>query len=429
MKKVIGIITLLLLCMTSYGQAEQKSKEFKIYFEHKSHIIDVDFNGNRAVLNELSDFIAKLQQDSLTNISKIEVSSSTSPEGGRTLNDKLSESRSSSIYDYLTQSTSVPQNVIVLQSTGIDWQGLENLVAASDMQYKDEVLEILNNVPEETWSRVDPSDRWLTMTDSRNKHLMMLRGGRAYNYMFDAMYPELRQGTVATIYYERKPQPKPQPKPEPRPEPKPEPVVEQPAAPVIVSKPLFALKTNLLFDAATLINVEVEVPIGQRWSIAGEWIFPWWTTCGNSGNSWQKGGSTSSRNTLQVLNGNIEGKYWFGDRTNRPVMTGWHLGLYAGGGLYDLEYDAEGYQGEFFIAAGISGGYAHTINKSGNLRMEYSLGVGYMQTDYRYYKEHFGIDDTWHTMRQNNGEYTWIGPTRARVSLVWMLNRKVTKEE
>ena len=41
-------------------------------------------------------------------------------------------------------------------------------------------------------------------------------------------------------------------------------------------RPLFALKTNLLFDVAMMPNIEIEVPIGKRWSINGEYMFPWW---------------------------------------------------------------------------------------------------------------------------------------------------------
>ena len=92
-------------------------------------------------------------------------------------------------------------------------------------------------------------------------------------------------------------------------------------------------------------------------------------------------------------------------------MTGWFAGRYVGGGLYDFEYKAKGYQGEFFIAGGLSGGYAHTINKSGTLRMEYSLGIGYMQTDYRkyeaFYSENHQCEITkqhnWHPVRQESG--------------------------
>ncbi len=192
--------------------------------------------------------------------------------------------------------------------------------------------------------------------------------------------------------------------------------------------PILAVKTNLLFDIATVINFEAEVPIGERWSVAGEWIFPWWTTCGDSSNNWQSS-KYSTRNTLEILSATLEGRYWFGDRSEQLVMTGWYAGIYTSGGVYDLEYDAVGYQGEFFVAAGLSGGYAHTVNKSGSLRMEYSLGFGYLKTDYKRYEEHWGINDQWHTVRDVSGNYRWIGPTRARVSLVWMLNRKANKDK
>ena len=180
-------------------------------------------------------------------------------------------------------------------------------------------------------------------------------------------------------------------------------------------KPLFALKTNLLFDAASALNAEIEVPIGERWSVLGEVIFPWWL--------WK-----DSQNCFQLFSANVEGRYWFGDRTDRPVTTGWFAGFYAGGGYYDLEWDKKGYQGEFYIAAGLSGGYAHTLGKNSNFRMEYSIGLGYLNTQYRKYNAVLGIDDEWHLVRQHSGNYTWIGPTRLKVSLVWMLNYKSEKK-
>ncbi len=168
----------------------------------------------------------------------------------------------------------------------------------------------------------------------------------------------------------------------------------------------FALKTNLLYDLLLTPSFELEVPIGDRWSVAGEWIFPWWITRNNG-------------NALQIMSGQVEGRYWFGDRNNKPQLTGWFAGFYAGGGLYDLQWKNNGYQGEFYIAAGFAGGYAHTINKSGSLRMEYSLGVGYLNTEYRYYE---GMQNNEYLVWQHDGRYTWIGPTKAKVSLVWMIN-------
>ncbi len=184
---------------------------------------------------------------------------------------------------------------------------------------------------------------------------------------------------------------------------------------ITVYKPVFAIKTNLLFDAATLLNVEFEVPVGRRLSFAGEWIFPWWTLDNKSVNS--------MRHRLQLLSASVEGRVWFGNRTVRPKLTGLFSGIYTSGGLYDFEYSKKGYQGEFFLTTGLSIGYSHSIGN--NLQLEYSVGVGYLETDYRYYEAFWGVDERWHPIRKQNGTLTLFAPTKARVSLVWILNKRV----
>lgn len=92
-------------------------------------------------------------------------------------------------------------------------------------------------------------------------------------------------------------------------------------------RPLFALKTNLLFDAALMPNVEIELPVGKhnRYSLNGELMFPWWLMDGD-------------KYCLQILMGGLEGRYWLGNskkRQTKEVLTGHFLGLYAGGGKYD----------------------------------------------------------------------------------------------
>lgn len=174
-------------------------------------------------------------------------------------------------------------------------------------------------------------------------------------------------------------------------------------------RPLFALKTNLLFDAALMPNIELEVPIGKRWSLNAEYMFPWWRI-------------NDDRYCLQVLMGGLEGRYWLGKRDKREVLNGHFMGLYAGGGKYDLQWNTNGYQGEFFIAAGLSYGYAHSIAR--NLRLEYNIGVGMLRTNYR----HYHARDNHRTLLwQENGEYTWLGPTKLKISLVWLISRKTQK--
>ena len=168
-----------------------------------------------------------------------------------------------------------------------------------------------------------------------------------------------------------------------------------------------ALKTNLLYDAASVLNFGIEAPIRDRWSVAFDWVCPWWS-------------SYEKQKYLQTMYGSLEGRYWFGNRENRPQLTGWFAGIAAGGGVYDLMYDAmNGIQGEFSTCSAVAG-FAHAINSSGTLRMEYSLGFGWMGTEYvKYWWDEYDYTlvapspQTWRT--------NWFGPTKVQVSLVYML--------
>ncbi len=418
---------MLLACFPVHSQDEsltdkgtgQESKQVEMYFDLDSYDLDSCFQNNRDNLTKLSDLITQLQSDDLIAISSITINSYASPDGGRHYNELITEKRTNSIYDYLTKEISVPDNLIEKRHSGIDWDGLYNLVEKSDMEYRDNILDIITHTPEETWRKVNPTDKWMTLVDSRNKHLMDLRYGIPYRYISKCFFPQLRMGSVVTIYFQSIAQPiiKEIEEVEKTDATKFD-VIESASEPIetIVDNSdtdeknsiKFALKTNLLYDLLLTPSIEAEVPIGERWSIAGEWIFPWWTTKDNG-------------NALQILSGQVEGRYWFGNRTNKPQLTGWFASFYAGGGLYDLQWKNNGYQGEFYIAAGASAGYAHTINNSGSLRMEYSLGVGYLNTEYRYYE---GMQNNEYLVWQYDGRYTWIGPTKAKVSLVWFLDWK-----
>lgn len=422
MKRLISIFLLLLLDFPAYSQGdefeEQKEGFIEIYFDKGVYALDPTFSDNNNYIQELSNYIDRLQQDNLLSISKIEIDSYTSPEGGRRLNMELSHKRTEAIYSYLIKKKGIPDSLIIKKYSGIAWEQLADLIENSNLPNKEQIARSARYYPEEAWLRGEPTDRWLTLLDSRLKRLQDYNGGRAYKYIEEHFFPLLRKSEVVRIYYTRRTI-----------ENKPFEIKTKQKLETIqvkikeeieeIKPPFIAIKTNLLFDIFSFINIELEVLIKNRFSVACEWIFPWWT--------FDDGSSSSDRHRIQLLNGNIEAKYWLGDRSKRSVLTGWYAGLYAGGGLYDFEYDREGYQGEFFIAAGVSAGYAHTINKSGNLRMEYSLGVGYLKTDYRHYEsEYYGVDD-WRAVRTETGAYTWVGPTKVRASLVWLINRKAKR--
>jgi hypothetical protein len=172
---------------------------------------------------------------------------------------------------------------------------------------------------------------------------------------------------------------------------------------------LFALKSNALFWVAGAPNFSIEYPIGERWSVCGDYVAPW-------------SSSFATGLYYQLMMINAEGRYWFGDREERPVMTGWFAGVNLGGGYYDfmLNNQKKGLQGEFYILAGVSAGYSHSISSNDRVRLEYALGLGYMQTRYRKY--HWDdFDYVLDAPREQVWKTSIFGPTQAKVSVVWLL--------
>ncbi len=416
--KYIMLAIMLTWCVLPTS-AQDYNEQFDIYFRQDGYLLEEDVKDNKMVLERLMTVLREFTTDTLLSMDKVEINSFTSPEAGVSYNKKLSQRRSESIRNYIIDNWDYPDSLIIAQGNGIAWDKLRSIVAASDMDYRDEVLWIIDNVPVETWGRVHSTDRWMSLLDSREKHLMDLKGGVPYRFLYDSIYPELRYGSQILLYYKNMPPPigfvevveK-----------RDFPMIDIPVPLLTVREPMFAVKSNLLFDLATALNVEIEVPITNSFSIAAEWIFPWWVTSDNA-------------YALEVLSGTLEFRHWLSDRpaenifksnrTRDQRLTGWFIGLYAGGGLYDLQWKNNGYQGEFYIASGFSLGYAHPINKSKSLRLEYSLGIGYLKTNYRYYE---GMFDNKYLVWQYDGSYTWFGPTRAKVSLSWMLYRTKSRK-
>lgn len=197
----------------------------------------------------------------------------------------------------------------------------------------------------------------------------------------------------------------------------------------IFRHPLLAIKTNLLFDALTMLNLEVEYPFRNRYSVAAEVVWPWWLD--RSHNKW----------CLEMGSVGVEGRYWFRPweqcstysrwrREEHAPLQGWFVGAYLNGGYYDFQFrKRNGSQGEF-LGAGISGGYSRMVGN--NWRVEFSLGVGAdFYRDRKYYIEDNTPTDPereqhlWKDGAERKS--TWIGPTKLKISLSYLLFRKCKK--
>lgn len=436
--------------MSELSTEEEAIFEFTFYFKTSNVDFDVNYMTNLESLKELDALFESAKLDS--SINKIDIQTSASPDGKYSYNIYLAQKRATSVKTVLAaRYPALDESVIQINAYVLSWSELADIIE-SDLNLPNKILTlqtlkldqdsgvverklkqingglswryILNNyssylrgstisihMPAKFLQKqpvVDTLDIAATLVDIDTQVAVSAADSLAVTPLYTPLIPlepslsvdsEGDSLSVVSVNSDGKAK-----------------KIRKPRTPRVRSNSLFAFKTNYLFNALTLVNLEVEVPIGNRWSVSGEWVFPWWT--------FDNGTPQSGRDRLQVSSINLEGRYWFGNRTTRPIMTGLFGGVYVGGGVFDVESNALGYQGEVPVIVGISGGYAHTINKRGSLRMEYSIGVGYVYGDFIKYKTHFVPDEGWRPVRHDKGSFSWLGPTKAKISLVWMLNRK-----
>jgi hypothetical protein len=174
------------------------------------------------------------------------------------------------------------------------------------------------------------------------------------------------------------------------------------------ARPLLIIKTNLLYDVALTPHIGVEAPLGEHFSIAGEFMRGWWQQRDWS-RCWQ----------LEAVA--LEGRYWFRPLMERHRRGGWFAGALVQTGFYDFQFNsAAGVQGEMFMA-GVTGGYLCPLGAHWSL--EFTLGLGYLHTNYRRYNvapTHDGHElvATAPPMRLQA-----FYPLKAGVSLQWTVNR------
>lgn len=388
----------------------------QVYFRQGYSILEFDYRDNAKRLAAFVDSVRTLQGSASCRVKTFRIVGTASPEGVSVLNKRLSENRAKNLVEWIEEYISLEGATLDIQALGIDWERLERQVVASDMPYRDEVLEILRNTP--VWVIRDGK-----VVDSRNRQLGMLRGGRAWRYMEEHFFPELRSAGVRLVCEIECPVPAPQPEPLPMPRPAPnlETIVELVSVPVEIPvqpelsarKPFYMLlKTNLLYDVALVPNIGAEFYVGRGWSIGGNWMYAWWK-------------SDKRHNYWRMYGGELDIRKYFGRRASEKPLTGHHLGLYGQIFTYDFETGGRGYMGgkpggtlwdRMNYAVGLEYGYSLPVGR--RLNLDFTVGVGYWGGEYQKYLPEDG-HYVWTETRQRH----WFGPTKAEISLVWLLGR------
>ena len=175
--------------------------------------------------------------------------------------------------------------------------------------------------------------------------------------------------------------------------------------PDMTPRTVLVVKTNAL--AIPLANVIVEVPLGANYSLSLEWFYPWlWRSHSAKGVDY-------SGKCVQVLSGCLDARYWFSSQRGR--LLGHAAGLFGMGGIYDLEWNYHGYQGNFF-STGVEYIYVCPVFRD-KLRLEFSLGLGYLYSRAREYSVYLEGGQAF-TEKDMAKDIHFVGPVKGGISLV-----------
>lgn len=140
---------------------------------------------NQQELEKILRAIEEVKDDKETAIHQIQIIGYASPEGTLAFNKKLSVDRAAALKNYLAAHYELPEEMYQVAFGGENWEGLEKELEASEWNYKDEVLDIIRNIPE---------------INLRKSKLKTLRGGEPYRQLLREVYPGLRRVDVVIDY-------------------------------------------------------------------------------------------------------------------------------------------------------------------------------------------------------------------------------------
>ncbi|MBR3500878.1 MAG: DUF3575 domain-containing protein [Bacteroidales bacterium] len=405
-----------------------------ISFRNGSSKLDPNYKDNKKALDEMVAFF----RENPSAADEYDIVGAASPDGPTSVNDRLARERAQAVADYISEQAPELKDRLHTRSAGEDWNGLRKAVLAEDSlsdKDKKEICEIIdsNASADEKEKALKDHPAYETVREncfdplrSQSIELAENRNNKTAETTVIEVVEEkkdtVKDTVIAVVENET--------------------IIEKETAvedtlrrierlPGIYSKAvrlgedypverdtvvkekeyerelnmIAGLKTNLLYDAATAVNVELEIPIWEQTSLNAEFVTPWW--------------ETGNKYCFQIQYVSAEFRYWFKPWEGVGVekLRGWFAAPYVAFGQYDFQYDKQiNYQGEFW-SAGLTAGYSMAIGKKKKANLEFSLSLGYLQSPFRHY---YPTDDYSKLIHDpyRDGTLYWLGPTKAKVSLV-----------
>lgn len=150
-----------------------------LFPESKSTIL-VDYGSNKSNINRLDSLLRGVAVES------IHIVGAASPEGAYLFNEQLSRERALSLAAYFKAYYGISDKLDRIEWVGENWDSLLKLVERSDMQYKQQIIDIIKNTD---------------ISSERKSQLMKLNSGKSYRYMQEYFFPQLRSVSYTVHFY------------------------------------------------------------------------------------------------------------------------------------------------------------------------------------------------------------------------------------
>ena len=383
------LLSNVLVCPTAKAQPKER-REFAIHYRFDRIDVDSSYMDNAAAIDTIRFCLTHS-----VHIDSITVYAWASPEGGYPHNKWLSEKRAAAAKELLlslaADTTKLNEGKIKISPLAENWPGLLELVEKDYRRpNRERLLRILRaeGIGEETrkW-RIRNLDDGYTWDYLKRHYMKQLRSATWVCVWTSvgaiAPLPEIRDSLRAPQSGLGR-------------------MVEAVGRPV--SELTFAVKTNLPADLVTAVNLGVELPLGEDFSVNAHFTFPWWTA-----------GPYGNKYALQLLDAEGELRWWFAPGEER--LEGHYLALQGSGGKFDLQWGRDiGCYQCYNWGVGLSYGYAMSLGEHWNL--EFALTLGYLAIDY----QHYVPSPDWSVLLRDNakaGVLHYFGPTGLKISLVY----------
>ena len=182
---VLFLSTLSAFAASAQVSREDVEKSVKVYFRQSESTLDVNYMDNKAALQKFAEEVKMYYNDPSARFGQVHIISGVSPEGTKQINDRIARMRAQAIVSWINNEIKADVAYRV-ETMGVEWDKLIEMVEAdSNVPHRDEVLDILKNLPVSTIKNgVELTPRYTA--------LRSLRKGAPYKYIFDNHFSQMR---------------------------------------------------------------------------------------------------------------------------------------------------------------------------------------------------------------------------------------------